>query len=214
VMYKTYQAYRALTRLDQQSSFMLFLIVGLYLDQRRVYLLLIFFLSDVLASRSLIKFIKHEDRRGAALSILAKMWNMAYWINVVIRYFLCYDAFKATRGDTAAFFGFERIPKFDGMGQFYDGNSGCISTEFRTIHDARTQEVVILNFAQAMLFRMVLFWWCRLTWRNFDQGLKDVFYKSVRTLEQPLRGAEAAEDAAGQADPEGADVSPSATPRT
>lgn len=188
-MYKTFQKYRALNLLDIQSSFMLFIIFFMYLNVKNFdyWAFFCMFLCDIQASRYMLKYLKHEDMTGVIISVVSKLFVVSWWTVILNTYLDCFNSFNNSRKATAAWFtptnsSYEYAPDFGSVISSYTGAT-CIST--MTQHDARTLEMIILNFAQAAVFRVGSILVAVLVCRNFKRGLRDVFY--TRSKEESSR---------------------------
>lgn len=175
-MYKRFQLFRALNRLDVQSSFMIFIIFILYLDtiQRNWWVFAVLGICDIIASRSMVRCLKQESKAGFYVSTLAKLYVTIYWIVVLVDYEACYERYELSREVTTPWWTMDRAPDFQSVYASYNGLS-CLAP--LTVHDARTKEVIILNFVQALLFRLGSIVASTFVLRNFGKGLKGVFYK-------------------------------------
>jgi hypothetical protein len=179
-MYKKFQTYRALNLLDIQSSFMLFVILFLYLRVQNFdyWAFFCMFVCDIQASRYMLKYLKHEDITGVVVSIIAKLFVVSWWAAILNSYQTCYSNFNNSRAATTTWFtptntSFQFAPDLNTVVASYAGKS-CISD--LTIHDARTSEMIYLNFGQAVLFRVGSIVVSIFVCKNFGRGLKDVFY--------------------------------------
>lgn len=175
-MYKMYQRYRAANLLDIQSSFLIFLIFFLYLDVVRwhgYWVFICFFLCDIQASRYMLKYLKREDMRGVIISVACKLFVISWWIYVIFTYITCYTRYETSRSVTEPWWLLGYVPELTSVFDSYNGLS-CLA--WHTVHDARTLEVLLMNFAQAMLFRIGSLIVSIFVCRNFGKGLRDVFY--------------------------------------
>lgn len=176
-MYKMYQRYRAANLLDIQSSFLIFLIFFLYLDVVRwhgYWVFICFFLCDIQASRYMLKYLKREDMRGVLISVGCKLFVISWWIYVIFTYITCYNRYETSRETTAAWWVLGYVPELTSVFDSYNGLS-CLA--WNTVHDARTLEVLLMNFGQALLFRFGSLIISVFVCRNFGKGLRDVFYQ-------------------------------------
>jgi hypothetical protein len=188
-MYKTFQRYRACNLLDIQSSFLLFIIYVMYLEivtWNYYWVIFVMFISDVLASRAMVMFMKQENPRGFALCIVAKLSVIIWWVCVIVTYVDCFLRYRDSRYDTIPFF--ERIKEEDWVRapdllSVYNSYNGLSCIRSITSHDSRTMELVAMNFAQALIFRIISFFLAYRVYRNFGQGLVEVFYKGVAPKE-------------------------------
>lgn len=175
-MYKMYQRYRAANLLDIQSSFLIFLIFFLYLDVVRwhgYWVFICFFLCDIQASRYMLKYLKREDMRGVIISVCCKLFVISWWGYVIYTYILCYNRYADSRSATMSWWLLGYVPELLSVYDSYNGLS-CLAPH--TVHDARTLEVLAINFGQAMLFRFGSLIVSIFVCRNFGKGLRDVFY--------------------------------------
>jgi hypothetical protein len=176
-MYKVYQRYRALNLLDIQSSFLIFLIFFLYLDVVRwhgYWVFIVTFLCDIQASRYMLKYLKREDLKGVLLSVVSKLFVIIWWAIVIKTYLTCYDRYTESRELTASWWLLGYVPELNSVYDSYNGVS-CLAPN--TMHDARTMEVLMVNFGQALVFRFGSLIVSIFVCRNFGKGLRDVFYK-------------------------------------
>ena len=179
-MYKTFQKYRALNLLDIQSSFMFFVLLFLYLRIGRFdyWAFFCMFLCDVQASRYMLKYLKREDMTGVAVSVISKLFVVSWWIVVLQDYVGCFNRYATSRKTTAPWFtptnsSFGYAPDLNSVVASYAGTN-CISPQ--TLHDSRTLEVLLINFGQAAVFRVGSIFVSVFVCRNFNRGLRDVFY--------------------------------------
>jgi hypothetical protein len=179
-MYKTFQQYRALNLLDIQSSFMLFVIFFLYLSVENFdyWAFFCMFLCDIQASRYMLKYLKHEDFTGVLISVVSKLFVVSWWTVILNTYLSCFNRFNDSRAATQEWFtptntSFGYAPDLGSVADTYAGTS-CISSH--TQHDARTLEMLLLNFSQAAVFRIGSIIVGFVVCRNFRRGLRDVFY--------------------------------------
>jgi hypothetical protein len=171
--YKTFQQYRAVSRLDVQSSFLLFAVFIFYLDRRKWYVLITLWVCDIMASRLMIKYLKRECRVGVLLSVTAKIYMFAYWMVVVNDYRTCYDEYTDSRAATAKYWTEPRVPLLTSV---YDNYEGLECLAAGTHHDFRVAEMVWLNLGQAVLFRVASLILSVRVWMNFGRGVKGMFY--------------------------------------
>lgn len=175
-MYKNYQRYRAANLLDIQSSFLIFLIFFLYLDVVRwhgYWVFICFFLCDIQASRYMLKYLKREDLRGVIISVAAKVFVITWWVLVIYYYMSCFERYETSRALTGSWWQLGYVPELSSVYDSYNGLS-CLAPN--TVHDARTLEVLAINFAQALLFRFASLVISVFVCKDFGKGLRDVFY--------------------------------------
>lgn len=193
-LYKVYQVFRGFNRMDVQSSALLFLIYGLYLQFTQTagdwWVFLMVLLCDVLASRYLVKFLKQEDKWGFYISMVAKSYVTIWWIAIAVDYLVCRHRFMQSLDRSMQFFHMDPYPDLESISDTYNG-VGCLSPV--TKHDDRTMELIFLNLAQALIFRIASMVYGVRVARKFGTGLKGVFYKQVQVRESLARKREAEE---------------------
>jgi hypothetical protein len=175
-MYKRYQKFRALNRLDVQSSFLLFIIFLGYVAQTEAqgaWVWVALFLCDTFASRFMVKYLKQEDRVGVAISMMAKTFVIAWWSIVVWQYYQCYTRFEDSRAHTEGWYSTALAPNLESVADSFNGVS-CLGRS--TFHDDRTLEVVFLNLIQALIFRISSMLIGFAVVGNFGKGLKTALY--------------------------------------
>jgi hypothetical protein len=180
-MYKWYQRYRAVNRIDVQSSFLLFLLIVMYIKGIEnggigggAWIFVFLFITDTMASRFMIKYLKREDMAGVAITTVAKVTVIVWWIVVVTDYTACYDLFARSREQASGFFALPYYPDLPSVARWYRGTS-CLSNA--TIHSQRSWELIVINLVQAIVCRLLSFGNIFVCVRNFGKGLKPVFYK-------------------------------------
>jgi hypothetical protein len=175
-LYKRYQRFRALNRLDIQSSFLLFLIFLGYIastEAQGSWVWIVLFLCDALASRFMVKYLKQEDKFGVAVSMVSKTFIVAWWAVVVYQYDQCYSNYEESRAATDGWWNSWIIPNLQETAASFNGR-WCLGRD--TFHDARTYELVVLNFAQALIFRFASMAMGMIVVANFGKGLKSAMY--------------------------------------
>jgi hypothetical protein len=190
-MYKAFQRYRACNLIDIQSSFLLFIIYVMYLEivtWNYYWVIFVMFISDVLASRAMVMFMKQENPRGFALCIVAKLSVIIWWVCVLGVYATCFNQYQKTRfgfddilndlADDGGDRSWARAPNITTLSFFYRNSSTCIRSV--TSMDTRTTELIALNFLQALIFRLISFFLAYKVYRNFGGGLVEVFYTGYK----------------------------------
>ena len=136
----------------------------------------------MLSSRYTVKYLKREDKAGVFLCLAVKVVVTGYWIALLGKSALCYSSYAESRRRTADWFN-ERAPDLMSVYHSYDGLP-CIAPQ--TTFDDRTLELIAVNLAQAIVFRLLSALFALLCMRNFGHGLKEVFYK--KQLEREILG--------------------------
>lgn len=186
-MYKMYQRFRALNRLDVQSSFLLFIIFLGYLaetESQGAWVWICLFLTDSIASRAMVKYLKQEDMRGVIISVIAKTFVVIWWIVVVVQYLGCYERYTDSLARTKGWFDGPFYPDLKSVADSYNGVN-CLAP--KTFHDARTFEVMVLNLVQALVFRFSSVGIAYVVVRNFGKGLKHALYDIEDAPPKPLQ---------------------------
>jgi hypothetical protein len=197
-MYKTYQLFRAFNRLDVQSSALLFLIFGLYMSfvqTQGAWVMITLLLCDLIASRSMVRYLKREDYVGVIVSVVAKSFVVAWWILVLVDYLNCIELFRTARDETARYFSMNPYPDMRSIALSYPGQD-CLAPQTR--YDDRTVEVIALNLGQALFFRVASLVIAYRVVQNFGQGLKPIFIRADAREAQRKREGKKKPDGGGQ----------------
>ena len=177
--YKGYQMFRAFNRLDVQSSTLLFIIFGMYLAMLQGanwWSFLVVLGCDVLASRWLVKYIKHENNIGFYVSFAAKAYVVIWWVVLCVEFVECRRRYWDSLIDTRPYWDMNPYPDLVSVRATYNGVK-CLAPMTR--HDDRTLELIFLNLAQALAFRLMSMIYGVAVARRFGTGLKQVFYRML-----------------------------------
>jgi hypothetical protein len=177
--YKIYQMFRAFNRLDVQSSALLFLVFGLYLQfiwKGGWWIFVCILICDTLASRQLVRYLKREVHAGVYISMAAKSFVIIWWILITAEYISCKDRYINSVRVADKFWQLDPYPSYESVKSVYNGIS-CLNPF--THHDDRTWELLLMNLVQAVFFRVgSMFYGIRVAAR-FGGGLKAVFYREM-----------------------------------
>lgn len=178
-MYKMFQRFRAMNLLDIQGSFVLFFVFVAYMDVARtdIWVFALLSVCEIMASRFLIKYLKREDLIGVLLTLVCKLVALVWWVIVATMYFSCYLRFSDSVRGTEEWWSLARVPDLQSVFSSYAGRE-CLASH--TIHDARTLELVAQTLLEAVVFRLISTVFAILVSRNFNRGLRDLFYKKKR----------------------------------
>jgi len=131
---------------------------------------------DVLASRYLVRYIKREVTVGFYISMVAKAFVVIWWVIITIEYLECRSRYLDSLKSALPFWNYSPYPSYRSVRNTYNGLR-CLADH--THHDDRTLELIALNLAQAIFFRVgSMIYGVRVAAR-FGGGLKAVFYKEL-----------------------------------
>lgn len=177
--YKIYQMFRAFNRLDVQSSTLLFIVFGLYLQfvwKGGWWIFVCILICDVLASRYMVRYLKREIAAGFYVTLVSKTFVVIWWLLITAEYISCRSRYLSSLADSASFWEMNPYPAFESVRNTYNGAS-CLAPHTR--HDDRTLELILLNLAQAVLFRVGSMVYGFRVAARFGGGLKTVFYREL-----------------------------------